>query len=152
MTASQPFVGAYAKSVDAKGRVSVPPGFRDILEPAGFKGLYARKNRRNASLECGTQGWLADLRGLQLGLAEDTDEHDDLIYRLVSSAEPLQWDPEGRVTLPKKFLEYTGITNQATFVGKLGHFEIWEPGAFDKRMAKADARDLTLPPRAQGGR
>jgi MraZ protein len=149
MTAASPFVGAYVKSVDAKGRVSVPPHFRDILEPTGFRGMYVRKNRRNASLECGTQAWLKDLRGLQAGLAEDTDAHDDLVYRLVSSAEPLAFDPEGRVMLPKKFLDYAGITNQATFVGKLGHFEIWETAAFEARLAKAEARDLSV--RASAG-
>lgn len=147
--AAEPYVGTIVKSVDSKGRVSVPPAFRDILKSAGFDGLYARKNRRNASLECGPRSWLYDLRGLQNGVAEDTDDYDDVIYRMVSSAEALAWDPEGRVTLPKKFLDHTGVTNQAAFVGKLGYFEIWDAGAFEKRMAKAEARDLTA---GRGGR
>lgn len=143
LAAGEPYVGTIVKAVDSKGRVSVPPAFRDILKASGYEGLYARKNRRNASLECGPKSWLYDLRGLQNGIAEDTDEYDDVIYRMVSSAEALAWDPEGRVTLPKKFLDYTGITNQAAFAGKLSHFEIWDAAAFEKRMAKAEARDLS---------
>jgi MraZ protein len=150
MTAPEPYVGTVVKAVDSKGRVSVPPAFRDILKLSGFDGLYARRNRRNASLECGPRAWLYDLRGLQNGIAEDTDEYDDVIYRMVSSAEALAWDPEGRVTLPKKFLDYTGISSQAAFVGKLGHFEIWDAAAFEKRMARADARDLSSG-RGRGG-
>lgn len=149
MTAPEPYVGTIVKAVDSKGRVSVPPAFRDILKAAGYDGLYARKNRRNASLECGPRSWLYDLRGLQNGISEDTDDYDDVVYRMVSSAEALAWDPEGRVTLPKKFVDYTGITTQAAFVGKLGYFEIWDAATFEKRMARAEARDLSA---ARGGR
>lgn len=143
MSAPEPYVGTVVKAVDSKGRVSVPPAFRDILKQSGYDGLYARKNRRNSSLECGPRSWLYDLRGLQDGIAEDTDEYDDVIYRMVSSAEGLQWDTEGRVTLSRKLLDHTGITNQAAFVGKLGYFEIWDAATFEKRMARAEARDLS---------
>lgn len=140
MTLSALYVSTVEKSVDAKGRVSVPPSFRTILAKSGFDGVFARAHRREAALECGTQDWLADMRGQQDGLDPDSDEYDDATYLFVAAADALNWDPEGRVTLPRKFLDHTGITNAATFVGMRTHFEIWEPKTFARRLELAKSR------------
>lgn len=140
MTLTSLYVSTVEKSVDAKGRVSVPPAFRAILSKSGFDGLYARAHRREAALECGTQEWLADMRGRQDGLDPDSDEFDDATYLFVAATEALTWDPEGRVTLPRKFLDLTGISQTATFVGMKSHFEIWEPKAFARRLDQAKTR------------
>jgi MraZ protein len=151
MTGSPLYVSTFEKSVDAKGRVSVPPQYRTILAQSGFDGLYARAHRREAALECGTQDWLDDTRGLHEGLDLDSAEHDDVTYVMVSGADALSWDPEGRVTLPKKFLEHTGISNAAVFAGMRTHFEIWEPKAFAKRIAEAKLRMAARAAKGRGG-
>jgi MraZ protein len=143
MTALGTFVGTHQKSVDAKGRVSVPPGFRAILSREGFEGHFARTHRRDAALECGTQEWVTHLGPSQEALDPDSVDYEDQLLLRVGQSEALSWDPEGRVTLPKKFLEHTGITNAAVFVGLKTHFQIWEPGAFAQRLAEARAREAT---------
>jgi MraZ protein len=152
MTGATLYVSTFEKSVDTKGRVSVPPQYRVILAQTGFEGLYARTHRREAALECGTQDWLDDMRGLQEGLDLDSPEHDDATYVMVAGADALSWDPEGRVTLPKKFLEHTGISNAAVFAGMRTHFEIWEPKAFAKRVAEAKARMAARAGQSRGAR
>lgn len=149
MTAPDTFVGTHQKSVDAKGRVSVPPTFRTILAKAGFDGHFARTHRRDAALDCGTQDWVTHLGPSQEALDPDSEEYEDQLLLRVGQSEALGWDPEGRVTLPKKFLEHTGITNAAIFVGLKTHFQIWEPGALAKRLSDAKARDAA---RAAKGR
>ena len=141
MTALETFVGTHQKSVDAKGRVSVPPGFRAILAREGFDGHFARTHRRDAALECGTQSWITQMSPAQEALDPDSEAYEDHLLLRVGLSEALGWDPEGRVTLPKKFLEHTGITNAAIFVGLKTHFQIWEPGAFAQRLAEARTRE-----------
>ena len=141
MTALDTFVGTHQKSVDAKGRVSVPPTFRTILSREGFEGHFARTHKRDATLECGTQSWITQMSPAQEALDPDSEEYQDLLLLRIGLSEPLTWDPEGRVTLPKKFLEHTGITNAAVFVGLKTHFQIWEPAALAQRLAEARARE-----------
>jgi MraZ protein len=141
MTALDTFVGTHQKSVDAKGRVSAPPGFRAILARDGFEGMFARTHKRDAALECGTQAWITQMSPAQEALDPDSEAYEDHLLLRVGQSEPLSWDPEGRVTLPKKFLDHTGISNAAVFVGLKTHFQIWEPAAFARRLAEARARE-----------
>jgi MraZ protein len=151
MTVGRLFVGNQTKSVDAKGRVSVPPAFRDILRASGLEGLYARNNLRSASVECGPEDWVGDLGPAQKDLVPETEAYEDEDYLRVGDAQLLNWDPEGRIALPKAYLEHAGISNQATFVGRRTHFEIWEPAAFEARKAKALARNAARLAQARGG-
>jgi MraZ protein len=51
----------------------------------------------------------------------------------------LNFDAEGRVLLPRELTEHAGITDAATFAGRLHYFEIWQPDRF--RAHQAELRD-----------
>ena len=49
---------------------------------------------------------------------------------LFAAAQPLAFDPEGRIVLPENLVEYAHITDSAAFVGLGKSFQIWEPNRF----------------------
>ena len=56
---------------------------------------------------------------------------------ILGEAIQLQFDNEGRVTLPSYLTNQIGITNQGCFVGKGLVFEIWNPDNFEKYLKSA---------------
>jgi len=67
----------------------------------------------------------------------------------MNNGEALGFDPEGRIVLPKQFLDHTGITTQAVFIGRGQRFQIWAPDAFEtqnqRAFDRARTRGATLP-------
>ena len=61
----------------------------------------------------------------------------------------LPFDADGRIILPPVLMEYAGLNEAAAFVGLGAKFQIWEPGALDKRRSEARAqvknKGLTIP-------
>ena len=50
MKVARPFLSTFVNKVDAKGRVSVPAKFREILEEQGARTMYARTSTKLASM------------------------------------------------------------------------------------------------------
>jgi len=125
-----PFSGTHQNRRDAKGRVSVPAPFRNILKAAdGTAGLVLRPSHRNPCIE----GWpAAAFEGLTARL-ESMDvlskEYDDLSTTYYSEAWPTEPDKEGRVLLPDTLVEHAGLGETVEFVGVGRIFQIWEPAA-----------------------
>ena len=59
MKLSRPFLATFVNKIDAKGRVSVPAKFREILEAQGARTLYARASTAGAAIVAGGSDWMA---------------------------------------------------------------------------------------------
>ena len=76
-------------------------------------------------------------------------EHDDLAASLYADAFPIDVDKEGRVVLPDSLVSFAGLTDAVVFMGLGRIFQIWEPGAAERRRSeareRARAHGFTLP-------
>jgi MraZ protein len=52
---------------------------------------------------------------------------------IFGNAVQLQYETDGRCSLPKMLLEQVGITSDLIFVGRGETFEIWEPSALARK-------------------
>jgi MraZ protein len=135
------FLSTYVNKIDRKGRVSVPAQFRQVLaeqSPTGTaSGLVVFRSVTLPALEACSAKHMEDLAAdLDLmDLSDEEREHLELTIFSASVALPI--DPEGRMILPDDLREFAGIEDQVAFVGKSKTFQIWEPGAFNARMAEA---------------
>ncbi|MCO4055318.1 MAG: division/cell wall cluster transcriptional repressor MraZ [Bosea sp.] len=134
------FVSNFTNRVDAKGRVSIPAGFRLVLGRDGFEGLYVHPALDMMALDAGGNALLSDIDRLLSGLSPYSDERDHLSTALLGVSDVLKFDPEGRVQLPDSFKSYAGIADQVTFVGLGRKFQIWEPERFRLHLENARAR------------
>lgn len=146
------FRGNSIHKVDAKGRVSIPAGFRRVLEEGDED-----YQPQTPNLKKGDEGWIkppnpnlvivyGDKDGLCLegysmqsisayediieGLPIDSAERDYLETVILGESVDTSVDENGRMVLSQELRDRIGLTNEATFIGKGSTFQIWEPAAY----------------------
>jgi len=134
------FLGTHVNGLDAKGRASVPADFRAIVRAEGLEGVYCWPSPDDACLVgCG-----AALMGRYKALADNMDLFDPLrdvlAHSVFAGVRTLNFDANGRITLPDTFVAHAGLDGQSTFVGLADRFEIWRPQACQDHQAEAHAR------------
>jgi MraZ protein len=140
------FMGTHRNRLDAKGRVSVPAAFREVLrrsdEPQAVMIL------RPSHLHPCVEGWtVADFDELRSGLRRldrFSDEHGDMALSLFSGAHRITSDKEGRIMLPEDLVAHADLGGEIVFMGAGDTFQIWEPEAAQRRQREAIERARTL--------
>lgn len=130
------FRGKFTNGLDKKGRCSVPATFRARL--AGD----ALVLRRSVSPDYNyIEAWpvaqfdAASRDASPLNpLSSDQNAED---YAYVVDVAEVTPDPEGRIILPRELIEYAGLTDGVSFLGRLNWFELWEPAAAERRIEEA---------------
>jgi MraZ protein len=122
------FIGQFPVRLDAKNRAFMPAGFRRILQQAGTQTLVVRKDYfENCLVVYPEQQWQEEIAGVRAKLNR-FDGNQQMVYRkLVSEAQEVQLDSNGRMLLPQSLLDKVGIKQDALFVGMEQTIEIWAP-------------------------
>lgn len=155
------FLGTHQNRLDAKGRVSIPAGFRTVLRARAEAGsgedtlLVLRPSPKHPCIEAWPSSTFMALGPNLDTLDLFSDDQEDMALSLYGDAYPMDPDKEGRITLPDTLAAHASLTDSVTFMGLGRHFQIWEPGAAEQRRgeARGRARGLTLPaqPNPAGG-
>ena len=143
------FLSTHINKVDKKGRVSVPASFRATLAGEGFQGIVLFRSNVHMALEGFSFSYMQDLSRRLDDFDLFSAEQDDLATAVFGESVQLPIDGDGRVVLPKDFIDFAGIDEQAAFVGLGAKFQIWEPVSFKSRLetARRQVKDknLTIP-------
>ena len=120
------FIGQYPARLDSKNRVFMPAGFRRILQQSGQQTLVVRKDYFEDCLVVSPASrWEEEIARVRARLNR-FDGNQQMVYRkLVSEAQEVQLDSNGRILLPKQMLERVGIDQDVLFVGMEQTIEIW---------------------------
>ena len=135
------FVSTFINKLDAKGRVSVPASFREVLARDGYQGgIYCYPTLDNPALDAGGESLARKIDSLLQGLGDYSDERDQLSVALYGDVQVLKLDGEGRIVLPEELKRHAGLTGEVAFVGLGQKFQIWEPGRFEAFRTEARER------------
>ena len=138
------FVSNVTLRLDAKGRVSVPASYRQVLARDGFDGLYCYPSLDAPALDAGGHALLKEIEALIGDFPPYSDEREQFSVALYGTSETLKLDGEGRVILTERLKAHAGITEAVAFVG-LGHkFQIWEPERFRAHLTEATGKVRAL--------
>lgn len=145
------FVGDYVHAVDAKNRVAIPSIFRRSF-PTGTEDRIVLLRGANGCVEGHVRPeWrvhVTRLRNLDL-----YNDQDLVLRRLwLPGATEVELDAQGRVLLPKRLIELSGIGSEARFVGLGPFFEIWNPQRFDEYVVQNTGQYDELIKRLDGRR
>ena len=120
------FLGNIEAKTDAKGRVFLPAVFRKQLQAASEERLVLRKDVHQQCLVLYPESvWFATQEELRQRLNKWNARHRMIFRQFVSDAEVVVPDGNGRILLPKRYLQMAGIADEVRFIGMDDAIEIW---------------------------
>ena len=131
------FLSTYENKLDKKGRVSVPASFRSYLSNLGYNGVICYPSFNNQCIEAWPQDRIEKISNTIDALNPFEEKKDFFATSILSESVNLQFDNEGRISIPDKLIKYTKIKNTILFVGQGKTFQIWEPTVFEKFRVNA---------------
>jgi MraZ protein len=137
----QPFITTFAGTLDAKGRVCIPTGYRTILTAQGTPGVYVTPSFIDPALDCFGQT-LLDETAARLAAQDPflSPSFDDEATTLIAATHILPADENGRVRLPDALIAHAGLKDRVLFAGKVKKFQLWDAGRYAALAAEAVAR------------
>lgn len=141
------FHGNALNAVDAKNRLSIPSGYRDVIVArSGTKDVFIGPGHGGADCLMAydssyQQQLIADYRARH-GTSTDRARFDEAGF-LFGSAERLKIDEAGRIVLPTGLQDIGLISGHVWFVAGGDWFEMWNPWRYLERPG-LDPRILRL--------
>ncbi|UAK24935.1 division/cell wall cluster transcriptional repressor MraZ [Sphingomonas nostoxanthinifaciens] len=152
MSIDHPFTGYALNAVDAKGRVSVPAPFRELIATRCLVYAAGDASVKDNVLQIGTNEEMDRLlaydaiaqRQISHDLRESVSdlpaaERRKMVAELGSgdlgATDRVTFDPAGRMVIPPMLREFAGIGEHALFWGTVDYFEIWDPIAAREAFA-----------------
>ncbi|MCA8878784.1 MAG: division/cell wall cluster transcriptional repressor MraZ [Rhodobacteraceae bacterium] len=135
------FRGEHSQKIDGKGRLSIPAGFRRVIElsdpdwvegkPATLIIVYG--NERRQFLECYTVEAINEIDEAIGRMPRGSDARramEDFIY---AKSEEVQVDSSGRLVLPKKLRDKIGLSaDEMVYYKAAGDtFQIWKEATYE---------------------
>jgi MraZ protein len=138
------FMSTISGKIDAKGRVSVPSVFRSAIsaqngaaQSGASQGIFVYPSFTENAIEGGGHTLMNDIGAMVERLNLFAEERDALAASLFADSHHLNFDADGRVSLPAALLAHAGIEKELCFVGMGGKFQIWNPQGFADFRSKS---------------
>jgi MraZ protein len=144
--------GEHELSIDDKNRMLVPSEIRKQIDPQldgeafflvlGIDGrpwLYPEKHYEE----------LVSRQRSELTPDEDSLDYDRMNLGMASR---IEWDKQGRVLFPEKFLKRSGIGKEVTLLGVRDHLELWPRAAWEAERQVLEARRAEVALKARQAR
>ena len=144
------FRKSFHRSLDSKGRLMLPPEYRDIICAASNSGSFVLTGYD----ECIVAYTMPEWEAFEEKMDQLPNTHRvlrDLHRQMVGRAEELELDPQGRARISQALMRYAGLSKDAVLVGRGSKFEIWDTQRFEGLKPDDAALDLAVRELAQRG-
>lgn len=133
------FLGNIEARIDAKARVFVPAAFRKILQSSSQNAFVLRKDVFQKCLVLyPLDVWEEELAILRSRLSRWDKAQQALFRQFVVDAERLDMDVNGRILIPKRYLQMVSIISEVRFLGVDNTIEIWSRESLEETLMSAD--------------
>lgn len=131
------FLSHATNRIDSKGRVSVPASFRSVLAQRNVQDLYCFQDFVFPAISVGGSDLLE--RFERQIAAEDpfSPVANEMSLLIHGGGVFMKLDAEGRLMVTDFIRDFTGISDEVTFVGRADHFQLWQPQAFQSAQSQA---------------
>ena len=136
------FRGKAQRALDAKGRLMLPPEFRDVVVSRSGEGRFVLTCYDGCRVGFPKPDW-EDFEDNLLKVNNASRKLRDFRRLVIGSAEELVLDKQGRVLLSPAHRAYAELDKEVQLVGQLQKFEIWNPGQFTAIVEEQDYDDVT---------
>jgi MraZ protein len=126
------FVGQYAHSVDAKGRLAVPAKFRNELKKA-----VVTKGLENCLVLYPKKQWDV-LAGKLAALPISKANSRAFARMMLAGAMDVSVDSQGRIILPEYLRTFAGLDKKVVITGLYDRLEIWDEAQWHKYQSETE--------------
>ena len=120
------FLGNIEAKTDAKGRAFLPAVFRKVLQASGSENLVLRKDPFAQCLVLYPESvWNEQIDALCSRLSKWRAEDRQVMRQYMLESEMLTLDGNGRLLIPKRYLQWAAIDQNLKFIGVDNTIEIW---------------------------
>jgi len=130
------FRGSFEHSVDAKGRVSVPSRFREIIMDRYEGKLVLTRDLDNCVMAYPLEEW-ERIEEKFRALPQSKQEVKDYARIIFASASDCELDRQGRILIPPALRDSAKISRSVVIVGIINKIEIWDRSAWDARKMQS---------------
>jgi len=141
------FSSTVINKLDAKGRVSIPAPYRQLLIAQGSEGVHCIANVDQNAIDAFGKAMIAEQEARHANKDALLDSDYEALAQMVhGESHVLMWDEEGRVRLPDPLIELARIEDRVLFVGLGRKFQMWNPERFEpvRRARLERARELRM--------
>lgn len=132
------FRGRSVHTIDAKGRISIPAGYRVEFERRSERAPILTNLDRCLALYP-AEDWE---RYEQKLLDASPFDPDVTSFRrfMITGASECPIDKQGRILIPPSLREFAGLNKEVVVAGLGSHLELWDKARFDAELAKTQAQ------------
>ncbi|MDE1950941.1 MAG: division/cell wall cluster transcriptional repressor MraZ [Burkholderiales bacterium] len=121
------FRGGPVLTLDAKGRITVPSRYRDVLMSTVNGEMVVSKNPARCLTLYPRPVWEA----FEAELAQLSMKHDGWRRLYIGSATDVEIDSASRVLVPQELREWAGLERDVVFMGVGDKFELWDKARYE---------------------
>ena len=133
------FIGNIEAKTDSKGRVFLPACFRRILQQGGCDKVMLRKDvYQDCLVIYPEENWNEQLNQLRSRLDKWNAKHQMIFRQFVADVEELSIDSNGRILLPKRYLNMASIKQEVRLIGMDDTIEIWAKEKLEQPFMASD--------------
>jgi MraZ protein len=144
------FRGSIHRSLDSKGRLMLPPEYRDIVCASSSAGGFALTGFDECIVARTLPEWEIFAEQVKQ-LPSSNRALRDLKRQLLGRHEEIELDAQGRVRISQSLMRYAGLHKDVLLLGQDNKFEIWDTQRFEGLNPGDAALDLAMKELAQGG-
>ncbi len=133
------FIGEYKHSLDDKGRLAIPAKFRAILK----KGAVATKGLDNC-LFLYSKEQFEKIASKFAALPISQAKARAFSRHMLAGAMDLEFDNQGRVTLPEYLRAFSGLKKNVIVAGLYNHLEIWDEASWKQYKGEAEKNSNSI--------
>ena len=133
------FIGKHDRSLDDKGRLVLPSGYRRAFEDAGG-GVLAPWDR---CLGLWTRDHFEVVMNKLLEKVSAEEADDDVVRLFAGAAADVQLDAQGRFVLPEDQRQHAAIRRDVKVLGQHNRVEIWDAERFTAVEGGKTADDVS---------
>ena len=124
------FTGEYNYSLDDKNRVNIPAKFRRALGPESRTFVVTRGFDECLILYPSMEWKRVEEQLVRLSSLKVRDR--GFIRSIVRHATYIQFDTQGRISIPDNLVKYSYINKKVTIIGMINKIELWDPEILSK--------------------
>ena len=129
------FRGRFEHNVDAKGRVSLPAKYRDIMS-TNYNDRLVITNYDSCLIAYPYDEWVTleeNFRQYSI-MQEDVEV---FMHYFISGATECTIDKLGRILIPPILRKHAGLEREIVFVGMITRIQIWDKQRWEQKFQKA---------------